>query len=203
MVIGEAALRQEVGSPEVMEGQLGLLAGVSGDSGVDTVQILPFSSGAHAATGVGSLTILQFLEAPGLGVVHLGGAGGGVCLEGQEDLAAHARCSSSLERSRSVPHSPRSCFEGRRLSKRHVAYAVAKGAAAQAGSGRFSSHGWMDGSCGWRSCPAPGPGLRHGDVDELRKPGNTGYRWRRHGWAITEPLARSNAANRLVVPLRR
>ena len=60
VVIGEAALRQEVGGPEVMEGQLGLLAGVSGDSGVITVQILPFSSGAHAAVGVGSLAILQF-----------------------------------------------------------------------------------------------------------------------------------------------
>ena len=91
LVIGEAALHQEVGGPEVMEGQLGLLAGVSGDSGVITVQILPFSSGAHAAAGVGSLAILQFLEAPGLGVVHLGGAGGGVCLESQDDLAVHAR----------------------------------------------------------------------------------------------------------------
>ena len=91
VVIGEAALHQEVGGTEVMEGQLGLLAGVSGDSGVITVQILPFSSGAHAAVDVGSLAILQFLEAPGLGVVHLGGAGGGVCLESQEDLAAHAR----------------------------------------------------------------------------------------------------------------
>ena len=91
VVIGEAALHQEVGGPEVMEGQLGLLAGVSGDSGVITVQILPFSSGAHAAADIGSLTILQFLEAPGLGVVHLGGAGGGVCLESQEDLAVHAR----------------------------------------------------------------------------------------------------------------
>ena len=29
--------------------------------------------------------------APGLGVVHLGGAGGGVLLEGQADLAAYAR----------------------------------------------------------------------------------------------------------------
>ena len=57
-----------------MEGQLGLLAGVSGDSGWITVQILPFSSGAHAASGIGSLAILQFPEAPGLGVVHLGGA---------------------------------------------------------------------------------------------------------------------------------
>ena len=91
MIIGEAALHQEVGGPEVMEGQFGHLAGVSGDSGVITVQILPFSSGAHAAVGVGSLAILQFLDTPGLGVVHLGGAGGGVCLESQEDLAVHAR----------------------------------------------------------------------------------------------------------------
>jgi transcriptional regulator with XRE-family HTH domain len=91
MVIGEAALRQQVGGPEVMEGQLGLLAGLSGDSGTVTVQILPFSSGAHAAAGVGSLAILQFAEAPGLGLVHLGGATGGVCLETQADLAVHAR----------------------------------------------------------------------------------------------------------------
>ena len=74
-----------------MEGQLGLLAGVSGDSGAITVQILPFSSGAHAAAGVGSLALLQFAGAPGLGLVHLGGVGGGVCLESQADLAVHAR----------------------------------------------------------------------------------------------------------------
>jgi transcriptional regulator with XRE-family HTH domain len=91
VIIGEAALRQEVGGPEVMEGQLGLLSGVSGDSGVITVQILPFSSGAHAASGVGSLAILQFPEVIGLGVVHLGGASGGVCLESEEDLAIHSR----------------------------------------------------------------------------------------------------------------
>jgi hypothetical protein len=91
VIIGEAALHQEVGGPEVMESQLGVLAGVSGDSGVITVQILPFSSGAHAGVGVGSLALLQFPDAPGLGVVHLGGAGGGVCLDSQEDLALHAR----------------------------------------------------------------------------------------------------------------
>ena len=91
VVIGEAALRQEVGGPEVMEGQLGVLAGLSGDSGTVTVQVLPFSSGAHAAAGVGSLAIVQFAEAPGLGLVHVGAATGGVCLEGQADLAVHAR----------------------------------------------------------------------------------------------------------------
>ncbi|HXL89441.1 MAG TPA: helix-turn-helix transcriptional regulator [Streptosporangiaceae bacterium] len=88
VIIGEAALCQEVGGPRVMEGQLGLLAGVSG---IISVQILPFSSGAHAAADVGSLSILQFPEAPGLGVVHLGGAGGGVCLERQADLATYTR----------------------------------------------------------------------------------------------------------------
>jgi transcriptional regulator with XRE-family HTH domain len=91
LIIGEAALRQEVGGPEVMEGQLGLLAGISGDSGAVTVQILPFSSGAHAAAGTGSLAMLGFDEVPGLGIVHLGGASGGVCLESQADLAVHAR----------------------------------------------------------------------------------------------------------------
>jgi transcriptional regulator with XRE-family HTH domain len=97
LVIGEAALRQEVGGRKVMEGQLGLLAGVSGDSGVITIQILPFSSGAHAAVALASLAILYFPEAPGLGVVHLGGAGGGVCLETQADLAAHARVFEQLQ----------------------------------------------------------------------------------------------------------
>jgi len=91
LIIGEAALHQEVGGPAVMHGQLGLLAGISGDSGLITVQILPFSSGAHAAAGLGSLTILQFPHAPGLGVVYLDGARGGVCLETQADLAAYVR----------------------------------------------------------------------------------------------------------------
>jgi Domain of unknown function (DUF5753) len=48
LVIGEAALHQQIGGPQVMEGQLGLLSGISGDSGVITVQVLPFTSGAHA-----------------------------------------------------------------------------------------------------------------------------------------------------------
>jgi transcriptional regulator with XRE-family HTH domain len=91
VVIGEAALYQEVGGPRVMEGQLELLAGICGFGGGITVQVLPFSSGAHAAAGIGSLAILQFPEAPGLEVVHLDGASGGICLESQADLAVYAR----------------------------------------------------------------------------------------------------------------
>jgi hypothetical protein len=103
VVIGEAALRQEVGGPAVMDGQLGLLAGISGGSGRVSVQILPFTTGAHAAAGVGSMAIIQFAEAPGLGLVHVGGATGGVCLESQADLAAHARV---FEQLRSFALSP-------------------------------------------------------------------------------------------------
>ena len=73
-----------------MDEQLARLADAA-DSGAVTVQVLPFESGAHAAAGDGSLAILQFTEAPGLGIVHLGGIGGGVCLEGQDDLAAYTR----------------------------------------------------------------------------------------------------------------
>jgi hypothetical protein len=91
LIIGEAALHQEVGGSAVMDGQLGLLAGISGDSGLITVQVLPFSSGAHAAAGLGSLTIVQFAPASGLGVVYLDGASGGVCLGGQAILASYMR----------------------------------------------------------------------------------------------------------------
>jgi transcriptional regulator with XRE-family HTH domain len=90
LVIGQAALHQRVGSAAVMDEQLGALARVAGDSGSVTVQVLPFESGAHAAAGEGSVSILRFDQTPGLGLVHVGGIGGGVCLEGQVDLGAYA-----------------------------------------------------------------------------------------------------------------
>jgi transcriptional regulator with XRE-family HTH domain len=115
-IIGEAALCQEVGGPRAMEGQLGLLAGVSGDSGVISVQILPFSSGAHAASDVGSLAILQFPEAPGLGVVHLGGARGGVCLESRSDLATYTRVFEQLAVSALGPAQSALMLRGRKAA---------------------------------------------------------------------------------------
>lgn len=90
-VIGEAALHQRVGGAAVIEGQLRVLAGFAADSGMITVQVLPFDSGAHGAAGAGSVSMLQFPEVPGLGLVHLGGAAGGVCLEAKEDIAAYER----------------------------------------------------------------------------------------------------------------
>jgi transcriptional regulator with XRE-family HTH domain len=89
LVIGQAALYQQVGDTAVMGEQLSMLAGVAADGGRVTVQVLPSDCGAHAAAGDGSLEIVQFTGAEELGVVHLGGIGGGVCLEGQGDIAAY------------------------------------------------------------------------------------------------------------------
>jgi transcriptional regulator with XRE-family HTH domain len=96
LVIGQAALHQQVGSPQVMNEQLRRLAHVASDSGTVTMQVLPFESGAHAAAGVGALAVLQFTGTAGLGLVHLGGIAGGVCLEDRGDLAAYAQAFGQL-----------------------------------------------------------------------------------------------------------
>jgi transcriptional regulator with XRE-family HTH domain len=103
LIIGQAALEQRVASAAVMDEQLRVLADAAADGGAVTVQVLPFDAGAHVAAGVGSLAILQFDQAPDLGLVHLGGIGGGVCLEGQDDLGAYAR---AFERLRGYALSP-------------------------------------------------------------------------------------------------
>jgi hypothetical protein len=91
LIIGQAALRLHAGSAAVMEEQLRALEQAAEDSGAITVQVLPFDAGPHAATGEGALTILQFDQAPDLGLVHLGAIGGGVCLEAQNDLGSYTR----------------------------------------------------------------------------------------------------------------
>jgi len=90
LIIGEAAMHLQVGGSEVMRQQLTHLARIAADNDAITVQILEFESGAHAATGDGSLAIARVTDAPELGVVHLGGIGGGVCLEDSDNFAAYA-----------------------------------------------------------------------------------------------------------------
>jgi hypothetical protein len=91
VVLGEAALRQAVGGAGVMAGQIGHLTWLAGHVPGLTLQVLPFTAGAHAAAGSASLAILRFLEAPGLGVVYLEALSGGVYLESQEDVARYIR----------------------------------------------------------------------------------------------------------------
>ena len=103
LVIGQAALHQQVGSAEVMNDQLRRLAEVAADSGNVTLQVLAFESGAHAAAGDGALAILQFADTAGLGIVHLGGIAGGVCLESRSDLAAYSEAFDQLRASADTP----------------------------------------------------------------------------------------------------
>ena len=91
VILGEGALRQAVGGPGVMAGQISHLVRLIDDFPSLTVQVLPFSAGAHAAAGSGSVAILRFPNAPSLGVVYLEALSGGVYLESQEDVARHIR----------------------------------------------------------------------------------------------------------------
>lgn len=91
VVLGEAALRQAVGGPGVMAGQVSHLVRMIDDFPDLTVQVLPFSAGAHAAAGSASLAILRFADAPSLGVVYLEALSGGVYLESQADVARYIR----------------------------------------------------------------------------------------------------------------
>jgi len=89
VVLGEAALHQAVGGATVMRGQLGQLGAFGEDHPQVTIQVLPFSRGAHPASGTGPLAALEL--ATSLGVVHLGGLAGGVYLEDPALVARHAR----------------------------------------------------------------------------------------------------------------
>ena len=90
MVIGEAALRQQVGGAKVMHEQFARLAALSADSDRVTILVLPFASGAHAGAGSGPVTIFRFGQSPGLGAVHQASLSGGLFLDSPGDLDAHA-----------------------------------------------------------------------------------------------------------------
>jgi transcriptional regulator with XRE-family HTH domain len=99
VILGEAALRQEVGGPGVLAGQLRHLVQLSEDLPDLTLQVLPFSAGAHAAAGSASLAILRFSDAPSLGVVYVEALSGGVYLESQADVARYIRAFALLRAS--------------------------------------------------------------------------------------------------------
>jgi transcriptional regulator with XRE-family HTH domain len=91
VVLGEGVLHQVVGGEHVLAGQIGHLARLNEDAPALTLQVLPFSAGAHAPVGSGSLAILRFPDAPSLGVVYLEALSGGVYLESQVDVARYIR----------------------------------------------------------------------------------------------------------------
>lgn len=82
-VIDEAALRRQVGGRAVMKDQLAHLLAMAKRPHV-TIQVLPFSTGAHAAA-VGSFVVLRG-PAPELDVVYVDLLGGGLFMEKAPEL---------------------------------------------------------------------------------------------------------------------
>ncbi|MEU3301089.1 helix-turn-helix transcriptional regulator [Streptomyces sp. NPDC006678] len=72
-ILGETALRQEIGGPEVMREQLARLLSYKDDPLVN-VQVLPFTAGAHAGL-TGSFTVYRFPGDPA--IVYTEGYGSG------------------------------------------------------------------------------------------------------------------------------
>lgn len=64
VVLGEAALYQEIGGREVMAGQLAHLLGFQSARRVQ-IQVLPYAAGAHAGLA-GAFSLFSFEERPGL-----------------------------------------------------------------------------------------------------------------------------------------
>jgi hypothetical protein len=57
--VGDAALHQRVSGPDVMAAQLRWLAVLSSDAPVVSLQVLPFTAGAHPVSATASLTVLR------------------------------------------------------------------------------------------------------------------------------------------------
>jgi transcriptional regulator with XRE-family HTH domain len=89
VVLGEAALRQEVGGPDALAAQISHLTELAAGNPRITLQVLPFTSGAHAAGAETAHVILRFPDAPSLGVVYLPAVSGGFCLESLADLTRY------------------------------------------------------------------------------------------------------------------
>ena len=90
VILGEAALHHSVGSPDVMRAQLAHVAELSGpDYPWLTIRILPFSAGI--CSGAGECSILRFNELSDMGLVHVSGPQGGVCLSTPPTVDAYTR----------------------------------------------------------------------------------------------------------------
>jgi transcriptional regulator with XRE-family HTH domain len=95
VVLGEAALRQQVGDVSVLRGQLRHLATLARGGFPAEIHVVPFTAGVHGANG--GFSVLQFglVMPPGLVVVD-GPADGGIYLDAPESVAAYACAFSRL-----------------------------------------------------------------------------------------------------------
>jgi hypothetical protein len=89
ITLNEAALRRQVGGPETMREQLERLIQVSRLNSM-TLQVLPFSAGAHPATH-GGFEMLGFPEAGDPDVVYVEYWRGSIYLESAPDIDGYAK----------------------------------------------------------------------------------------------------------------
>jgi hypothetical protein len=95
VVIDEAAIRRQIGSPDVMREQLKHLLDLTGKTNIK-LQILPFSEGAHPAT-FGPFILLKF-PYPGSDVAYFELMDGGVYMEDEVDVHRHTLAFDELRR---------------------------------------------------------------------------------------------------------
>jgi transcriptional regulator with XRE-family HTH domain len=88
VVLDEAVLLRQVGGPAVMAGQLAHIDQMAGQPNV-TVQVLPFTAGAHPAM-LGSFTLMQFPDPADKDVVYLEAETGALYLEKQQDVRRYS-----------------------------------------------------------------------------------------------------------------
>ncbi|BCB79755.1 helix-turn-helix transcriptional regulator [Phytohabitans flavus] len=106
VILDEAVLRRQIGGPDVMRRQLTSLAEAN-ERKMITVQILPFSAGAHRALA-GSFVILEFSGNSDHPLVYCEGMTGGVFRSRQDELRSYWMSYESL---RSVALSPKLSVE--------------------------------------------------------------------------------------------
>ena len=88
VVLDEAVLRRQVGGPAVMAAQLAHIDQMAAQPNV-TVQVLPFTAGAHPAM-LGSFTLMQFPDPADKDVVYLEAETGALYLEKPQDVRRYS-----------------------------------------------------------------------------------------------------------------
>jgi transcriptional regulator with XRE-family HTH domain len=100
-IVDEAAIRRVIGGPAVMRGQLERLAGAT-DDGRTTVQVIPYSAGAHPGT-LGPFVILGFPEPSEPDLVYMETIGGNLYVDKPEEARLYTTAFNHL---RAVALSP-------------------------------------------------------------------------------------------------
>jgi hypothetical protein len=110
VIMNEAVIRRAVGGPDVMRGQLTHLVRASELSGV-TIQVLPFSVGAHPAMAA-PFVLLGFDDHADLNTCYLENGRGALYLDGRSDLEHYGWMFGQLTELALSPESSRALMAG-------------------------------------------------------------------------------------------